>query len=80
MGEAGDVLIQDAPLQLFSLEVATCANTFVVTQNLYSADMKTARSQPREAFLAKRTATDTKQSTDLGYPASGKGAKGYSVA
>ena len=80
IGEAGDVLTQDAPLRLSSPEVATCANIFVVTPNHSSADMKTVRSQPREAFRAKRTATDTRQSTGLGYPVSGKGAKGCSVA
>ena len=80
LGEAGDALIQDAIPQLSLHGVATCASIFAVTQNHSSADMRTVRSQPREAFQAKRTATDTRQSTDLEYPASGKGAKGCSVA
>lgn len=78
-GEVGDALIRDAPLKLFLLEVATCANTFVVTLNHSSAVMKIVRNQPREASLAKKIVTDTRQSTDQACLASGKGVKGSSA-
>ena len=71
--------IQDARRRLFLPEAATCASTSVVTQNLFSAAMRTARSRVKEDFPAKRIVIDMKQSTDLAYHANGKDVKGSLV-